>query len=367
MRRILWGSLSRRKGRVVVSVCAIALGASLIVAAVNLRQEIGGALGKGLRNYGSNLLLVPGRGSGPFLKEQALLVLEDERLRGRVIAYAPFLYRLAEARGRSVVVGGTDLDAVRKMSPWWQVDGKWPGREEEALVGFNAASKLGLSLGDRFSVRYGTSELGFSVAGLLRTGGAEEHQLFVSLKRFQRLTMLEGLLTSVLISSRPDPDLEATVAFLRQAWPQAEGRTVLQVARAEQSLLSRLEVFLTLVGLLILSASAVSVFSTATRAALERKVEMALMRALGAGQRKVAAIFAFEALGVGLMGGLLGCAMGLLLSEAISLSVFASFIAPNFLSLATGLGVGLGVAVFSTLSVVRRVSASEPAVVLRGE
>jgi len=104
-----------------------------------------------------------------------------------------------------------------------------------------------------------------------------------------------------------------------------------------------------------------------TTAALERKVEVALMRALGAEERRVASIFACEALAIGVVGGAVGFAVGLLFAEAISVSVFGSFVFPNLISAPAGIAVGVGVALFSSLSVVRKVATTAPAAVLKGE
>lgn len=365
--RILLGSLSRRKGRIAASVGAIALGASLVVASVNLRQGIRGKVADELKHYGANLLLLPANGTASFLKEKDLGSLAGKEVEESLVAYAPFLYQVVKIQGKDVVLAGTRFAAVKKVSPWWQVEGRWPEGKEAALVGSNVASKLGLRSGDRISAAYKASRMTFAVAGVLHTGGAEEHQVFVDLESSQLLTGRHGLLSAVLVSARVERALDETAAFLRRAWPGAEVRTVWQVARAEEALLFRIGVFLTLVSVIVLFASGLGVFATMTTAALERKVEIALMRALGAGERRVALIFACEALAVGLVGGVAGFALGLLFAEAVSLSVFGSLVFPSLVSLPTGLAVGLGVALFSSLSVVRKVAATAPASVLKGE
>ena len=364
-RRIFIGSLRRCKSRAVISVLAIALGASLIVAAVNLRGSIRGKLAEELRGYGANLLLVPA--TGPFLQEKDLLILEDNRVKDRLIGYVPFLHRVASLQGRDTVIAGTRLVAIKKLSPWWQVNGRWPERKNEALAGFNVASKLGLRVGDSVTVSQAKSRITLSIAGIVRTGGAEEHQLIVDLEEVQLLTGLPGLLSSVLVSSRAENGLDRTVAFLQREWRGAEVRTLLQVARAEESVLSRLQFFLMVIGILVLFASGLSVFATMATAALERKVEMALMRALGAEKRQIAWIFASEAAAIGGVGGLLGSALGLILAQVIGLSVFRALVLPSLMSLPTGIAIGVGIALLSSLSVVRKTAAIAPAVVLKGE
>ncbi|MBI2989353.1 MAG: ABC transporter permease [Deltaproteobacteria bacterium] len=365
--RIFWASVSQRKGRVAVSVCAIALGTSLVVASVNLRQGIGGKLAEELKHYGANLLLLPADGTGLFLKEKELGSLAGQGGEGRLLEYAPFLHQIVKIRGKDAVLVGTRFAAVKKVSPWWQVEGDWPEEKDAVLVGSNLASKLGLRPQARISVAYKASRASFTVAGVLSTGGAEEHQIFVDLESSQVLTGRDGLLSAVLVRSRVEKGLDGTAAFLRRAWPGAEVRTLWQVARAEDALLSRVEILLTLVSLIILFASGVAVFATMSTVALERKIEIALMRALGAEERRVALIFACEAFTIGLAGGLVGSVLGLLFAEGIGLTVFRSFVIPSLISLPAGLSVGLGVALFSSLSVVRKVGRTAPAAVLRGE
>lgn len=364
-RRILFASLRRRTGRVAVAVCAVALGGSLVVAALNLRHGIRQKLAGELRSYGANLVLVPR--SGPFLNERGLAALEDEGLKQRVLGYAPFAYSVVRVGGNDVVLAGTRFSQATKISPWWQVEGRWPERGDEALVGVNAAAKLGLGLGGRFSAVHKSSELGLTVVGLLRTGGGEEHQLFVPLESVQSLTHLRASLNSVLVSVAAGENLDRTVDVLQKAWPEVEAKALLSVSRAEAVFLARLEIFLALVSLLILLAAGLGVYAAMSTAALERKVEMALMRALGAEKNRVARIFASEALAIGVIGGLAGSAVGLVLSEMMGLSVFGSWIVPGAGSLLAGPAVGAGISLACSLWVVKRALALQPAAVLKGE
>ncbi|MBI3089870.1 MAG: ABC transporter permease [Candidatus Tectomicrobia bacterium] len=364
---ILCGALRHRKARVLLSVSALTLGAALIVTTVNLRQGIRGKLAAELQNYGANLLVTPAPGAAPQLAEARLAVLEGEATRGRLVGYAPVLYVRAKAGGRDVVVVGTDVAAMQRISPWWKVAGAWPRRPDEALVGANAAAKLGLRVGDRFRAAQGAEALELAVAGILQTGDAEEHQVFVALPGAQRLAQRPGQITSVLLRSRAGEGLEALAAALQAAWPDAVVRTLRQTALAEAALLGNLERFLLAVSLLVLFAAGLCAFATMNTEALERKVEIALMRALGADGREIGWIFTCEALGVGLLAGLLGCVLGILLALVIGMSVFHTLVVPSFVSLPAGLLAGLLVSLLASLSVVRRAASLPPALVLRGE
>jgi putative ABC transport system permease protein len=373
-RRLVFGALFHRKGTVAVAVAAVALGTSLVVAAVNLRRGVMGRFGEELRAHGPNLMLVPRTGAGPFLDEKELDRLGAHGVAERLKGHVPFVFGVAKIQGRDLVLGGTNFRALEKVSPWWQVEGRWPHGSGEALVGLNVAVKLGLGPGDSFSATHlsagqaGKSQRrDFFVSGIVRTGGPEEHQVFVDLKSAQSLLGLTGLVTMVLASSATATDLEQTVAIVREAWPGAEVKTQLQVAEAEKAVLSRVEGFLSLVAAVVLFVSGVSVFSTMAKEALERRVEMALMRALGASVREVAWIFTAEAASIGVLGGLVGFVMGILFAQLLGLTVFGAFIHPSPESFVVGIAVGVSISLVSSLSVVRRITAAAPALVLKGE
>ncbi len=65
---------------------------------------------------------------------------------------------------------------VKTIPPWWKVDGDWPA-QREALVGVNAAEKLGLKRGDLFRAEFGSNNETFKVSGILSTGGDEDGQV----------------------------------------------------------------------------------------------------------------------------------------------------------------------------------------------
>jgi len=116
-----------------------------------------------------------------------------------------------------------------------------------------------------------------------------------------------------------------------------------------------------------LMASALGVLTTMTASVIERRKEIGLMKAVGAGRRQVMMLFLAEATIIGALGALAGFAVGFVLSQAIGQGVFETSIGLHWSVLPAVMGIGIAVAVLASLLPVRRAVGVEPAIVLRGE
>src|SRR5262249_25875542 len=103
----------------------------------------------------------------------------------------------------------------------------------------------------------------------------------------------------------------SSIAFeLDRAVPGAEARVIRRVADTEGQVLTRITGLMTLVALLAAAASALTVTSALTTSVLERRSEIGILKALGAGAPRVLGLFLAEAATLGLLGGLLGAVAG---------------------------------------------------------
>ena len=91
------------------------------------------------------------------------------------------------------------------------------------------------------------------------------------------------------------------------------------------------------------------------------------MKSIGAENQKIVTLFLSESTIIGLIGGLLGYAAGVFLSQFIGLSVFNTSISPRFEVIPIVLGISVGVSLFASIIPVRKATRVEPAIVLRGE
>ena len=139
------------------------------------------------------------------------------------------------------------------------------------------------------------------------------------------------------------------------------------LSRTEQDLLRRMRRLMAMVTVAALVAGALSAYGTLTDLALERRREIALLKAIGASRRRIIARLVTESLVIGLAGGVLGWLIGFGFAQIIGREVFHAGVRlrwdvpPIVIALAT-----LTAAV-AALGPVRLALAVEPARALKGE
>jgi putative ABC transport system permease protein len=121
-----------------------------------------------------------------------------------------------------------------------------------------------------------------------------------------------------------------------------------------------------LVTLAALFASALAVSAAMATAIYERRAEVGLMKALGAGSLSVAALFFTEAALLALIGGIAGFTGGVLLAGQIGRSIFNSQIAIQPVLFPFILGIAVIVTFAGSAAAIRRAVKFDPVYALRG-
>ena len=374
--RLLVRVLRAGRGRLAVALLALTSGAAVCSALLNLHLDAERKLTREFRSLGANVVVAPPGGAGasaaePALMDEAALRVIDAWRTDQVVAAAPYLYLVARAgEGRSVIVAGTRLDEARRMASWWSIDGAWVATRddlERCLVGRTAARQLRLAPGSRVDLRYAGRSRTLAVAGVIDAGGSEDGQIFVNLPVAQELAALPGRIGLVQMSVRGAPDaIDSLIAGLRDRLPGFDILPVRQIAEAEGRLLGRIRNLILATVALILGLTVLSVLSTTTALALERRSDVGLMKALGGSTARVVRLFLAEVTLLGVAGGVLGYLLGRLLCVWIGRSVFGTPIAfrPEVLPLTVALMMAVALAGALPIRLLGRVP---PAVILRGE
>jgi putative ABC transport system permease protein len=159
-----------------------------------------------------------------------------------------------------------------------------------------------------------------------------------------------------------------SIAFqLQEAIPHSHAEQIRQVSQNEGAVLTRVEGLFFLVTLAALLASALAVSAAMATTIFERRTEIGLMKALGAGKVLVASIFFAEAVLLALLGGAIGFAAGSLLARAIGWSIFGSEIAIAPVLLPVILTIAVIVTFAGSAAAIRRAVQLDPVFALRGE
>jgi putative ABC transport system permease protein len=154
---------------------------------------------------------------------------------------------------------------------------------------------------------------------------------------------------------------------LQEAIPHSHAEQIRQVAQNEGAVLTRIEGLIFLITLAALFASALAVSAAMATAIFERRAEVGLMKALGAGRVAVASIFFAEATLLALIGGLVGFAAGAMLARQIGRSIFNSqiLIAPAVFPVM--LVIAVIVTFVGSALAIRKAVGLDPVFALRGE
>lgn len=373
--RMIFYSLLRRRLRMFVALIAVAVGATIISGMITVYREVPQQLGREFRAYGANLILIPSNDAATFDEknlEKVGEILKNEE----VIGIAPFLYEKLEINKQYILTGGTNFEELQKVSPYWQIEGRFPEKNSrEILLGSGIAKifspydekeiigqEISLSAGE------GTAIKKFLVTGIVSTGGKEEEFAFINLEEMQKIVEKTGEIGIAQLSIVSEGEnLKILEEKILQEIPEILPQTVQQIANSEFNVLNKLQILVLLVTLIVLILTLICVSTTMMAVVTERRKEIGLKKALGAANENIVREFLGEGCLLGFFGGILGSFLGYIFAESVSLQVFGR-----------GIYFSVSIAIFSIiLSILVTGAASlipvriavnvDPAIVLRGE
>ena len=289
--RLLRGALWRRRGTAGLAVLAVTIGASVASALLHVQGDVSRKLTRELRSLGPNLLVVPAEGSraadaalaaganpgaGRFLDER----LARTRLAAAGLDGSPLLFVAARAGATPVQVIGADLHAARRLHPSWKLA---PG-SHPSWIGARLARRLGLPAGGgmRLETLDGTRHVDVIAGPRLEAGGPDDEAWWIPLRTAQQLGGLEGRVSVVEARVEGSAAEAATVARVLARGGGLEAMPLHALTATEGRLLERMRRLMALVTIAALFAAGLCAFGSLTDLALERRREIALMKALGA-------------------------------------------------------------------------------------
>lgn len=352
-------SLSQRKGRVIIASLSVTLSVAVITGMMGITAGIGEKLGTELKSYGANIVVSAQKG-GYLRYDTAGIIAKINN----VEEAAGQIFGNAVIERQSLEVIGLDISKVRERG--WRLTGKWPEKKAEMLVGINLKNALMLETGKTVQLSNGERSMNFVVSGFIEKGGPEDSALIMAIEDAQEMLGLDGKLSAVLVRGRSG-QLEGIVKDIRNAFPEAQVKTLRQVAFAEESLLKKIQLLMAFVTVVVLLATAISVASTMGANVLERREEIGLMKAIGATKKEIGLFYKAEAVLIGCSGGIAGFMLGYLTAQAVSKGAFNSFISMPFYLSFFSIVIGLLISLLASHFPVKDAMKYNPAIILRGE
>ena len=338
--------------------------------------------------------------------------------------HATYRYENVRVNAAPYVMAGVNASEVENLNHHWVIDGSWPS-DGKVLVGRDVADAIGLKVGSGITIGYrasdnsatssatsaegagsanaetggvsgssastsngttstqssgqptqdgrvssdimDTSGTEFRVAGIVDTGGSEDSIIYATNADVNKLTgVTRGV--DVIEYSAGASDLDALVASINDMTSMhVKAQQVTKITASDTRIITMLQTLFWIVSLVVLVLTLVGVGTTISSIVSQRRNEIGLRKALGASSSAIGVEFYVESAMYGLLGGLLGTAIGYGLAQWLCVTVFERSISFNgALGVASVLLAAL-VAVIASIPPVHRATRIDPAVVLREE
>ncbi len=393
--RLWWRALTVKHSQAVLALSALVVGAAISALLLTLYGTVRRKMTEDFRSYGANVVVSGSSGgssvtgAGNLVEESALKPLADFAQSTPAAVYAPVLYgvvrvspdpadpRLPEFT--NAVAAGTDLSGLQNLNPGWHVEGQEISAglpPSTCAVGSALAAQLHLRPGSSVKLHRVSEDAGagsaattsYRVAAVITTGASEDNQVMLPLAELQSLMGISGQVSLVELSLPGETrDVEGAVHRLAGLLPGLEVRPIRQIVYSEGKVLDTIRWLLLSLTILILVIITLCVMATMTAIVLERRKDIGIMKALGAGDGLLTRLFMAEGAGLGLAGGILGYGIGALLAREVALRWFGVGINLNPATLLAVCSLAVLLAMMAGQVPVRIVKAMQPTVVLKGE
>lgn len=369
VRRMLLGN----RARLLVILLALCAGATVTAALLNLQVDAKRRLTKEFSVFGPNVLITPfateANDGGATLDSSMARSVPLHRGSGNV-RVSSVLYAVGNV---SPVDSGKSVSAVvAGRNPFAFLQARVQSQpsivpENPCVLGTKLAENLGAVQEDELAYRVRGVQAKCKVAGITSTGGPEDNQLLLPLQAVQAAANLPDRASAIELAVSGTPaEIQNYIANLERSVTGVDVHPIRQFTEAQAKIYGRISGLLNLTVGMVLVLTGLCVMAAMANVAMERRNDVGLMKAIGGATRRVLRLFLAEAAALGLIGGALGGALGILVSMYLGKAVFGLAAVPRWVVYPVSVMLTLLVAIVGSLPL-RRLAAIRPASVFRGE
>jgi putative ABC transport system permease protein len=389
-RKMFWRIIRRifasNRARLFVILLALGAGAAVTAALLNLQVDAKRRITAEFRMLGANVIIAP-RNSDSFAESPKLLndsLFADlaEGMDSSSIPKAGFLYGVVDAektapadqktgRKTKVILAGFSYSGSapeQVVSSSLVAAARAPATAGTLAceAGERAATALHVRTDDHLALASGPRTVSCDVAVLPSSGSADDGYIFLQLHAAQTLLNEPGRISLIQLSVPGTPQQVQNYIASLQRIPDVDVRPIRQFTEGEARIYNRISGILSATVALVLVLTALCVMAAMTNVAMERRNDVGLMKAIGGATRRVLRLFLAEAALLGLTGGVLGAAIGILLSMWLGKAVFGVAARPRLIVYPVTVALTILVAIAGAYPL-RRLANIRPASVFRGE
>jgi len=356
--RLLLKAAWVRKDRAFTALVSVAVVATIATAALTIYSDLESKLSREFRGFGANIVVT--KNSGALTAGELAGIHKIVGNGGEVM---PVAYAVASLQdgGAKVIVGGTNLEKLRRMNTSWSFEDRNDGG---ALVGARVAESV--SHGGSWQIAYGHAISSITPHAVFHSGSDDDSRVYIPLEDFVRLTGVQPNTALVRVEGRPQ-EIQAAIANLSAALPGIEVKPVRQITQAQTAVVGKTRSVVLASSAVVVVLIMLCMVATFTGSVLERRKDFAVMKALGASNRTVNFLFASESALLALTGSIAGYILGCGIAFWIGKANFDAAILPQPLLLVPVLLGSVALALIASTAPLRLLQQIQPAGILRGE
>lgn len=359
--KLAWRNIWRHRRRTIIVISALSIGIMMMVFYDGMIAGFEEAIyGNAIKVLGGNVR-VHAEGYTASTKSYPMLELSSDDEIIEAALQIPEVVNasrrintggLATNREGAFAVGITGIEAEKEESinPIAQnlVEGRYLTADDQdaVLIGKGLALMMNLKVNDRFTLVGQTShnemrQRTMTVVGIYDLGvpSLEQKTVYISLAEAQTLYDLPDQSTEVMITLKQIGQEERTIAELNPVLINAESQTWAQAFPELRSAIEMKSGVMQFFSLIILLIAGIGVLNLLLMAVFERTREIGLLGAMGMKPAQIMTLFIIEGAMLGLLGALIGEALGIGLNAIFSVvgfdySQFSSL--TDYMALITG-------------------------------
>lgn len=367
--------IRKRKIRTLYTSFGIAVAVSMLISVMITASSGQKEVFNVIARYGHSLTIVPvdtssqqslktfGIGTGSYIPEKALpdiekvyqdaiiagwekmgaLIFQEGTIGGGAFpppTFAPRLYEETTVKGKEVIAGGVNLTKELVARFWWDIaEGRFMEHEDEAVIGRLFATVTGTKTGDMLDI--GKSR--FRVVGILNeTDSPDDYMVFTTLKACQTTFGKQGKVSMINVRAMcPKCPVGEAAVEINKKILGVRATSQMEIATAQSQIFQKTTALIVSFVVASLIISCIGVFNIIMGSIHSRMREIGLLKALGASKGQLVRFFLYEAILIGITGGIIGFVLGSALSHVVGPILFKDIviqISPRFLAIAVLLG-----------------------------
>ncbi len=204
----------------------------------------------------------------------------------------------------SALLVGIDLEEEKKIKSWWNLNGTFPEKQNEVLIGATAAEIMNLSIGDIINIK--DTELVVSSI-LATTGSQDDNAILAPLKTVQTILGKPGKISLIEVSALCiDCPIDDLVTQITEVMPNSDVKAIRQVMEQKMQVVNQVKKVSFTIGTMLVVLCGLLIFSNVTGSISERKHEIGIFRAIGFTKSNIMKIILLESFLISLASGILG-------------------------------------------------------------